>query len=220
MSFEIRPFRPGDLPALYRICLGTGDAGGDASHLFQDPELLGHFYAAPYAVFEPDLCFVVTHEGDPAGYVLGTRDTAVFHARCESEWFPPLRARYPPPPATDASPDARLIRAIHAGYPRYPELDAYPAHLHIDLLPVAQGMGWGRRLIGQFTTRLAKLGVPAFHLRVGTRNPGAIAFYRRIGLDQIATLPGQIAFGARIPQSLHEPDEHSPEQRGKPWTKS
>lgn len=200
MSFAIRLFHPSDLPSLYRICLSTGDGGGDATPLFADPELLGHFYAAPYATFEPDLCFVLTHDGSPCGYVLGTRDTAAFHERCEREWFPTLRARYRLPANTNESADARVIRAIHAGYPKYPELAAYPAHLHIDLLPVAQGHGWGRKLIQAFQARLGELGVPALHLRVGIRNPGAIAFYRRIGFHEVATFPGQIAFGAHIPQ--------------------
>jgi hypothetical protein len=65
MAFAIRPYHPSDLPALYRICLLTGDSGADASQLYRDPELLGHFYAAPYAVLEPDLCFVLTHDGSP-----------------------------------------------------------------------------------------------------------------------------------------------------------
>ena len=50
---EIRAVRPSDLDDLYRICLATGAGGGDASALYRDPKLLGHVYAAPYAVFSP-----------------------------------------------------------------------------------------------------------------------------------------------------------------------
>lgn len=110
--FAIRPYHPSDLYSLYRICLLTGANGVDASSLFRDPELLGHYYAAPYAVLEPDLCFVLTHAGAPCGYVLGTRDSATFAARCEREWFPVLRTRYPLPPDDDQSEDAQLIRRI------------------------------------------------------------------------------------------------------------
>jgi hypothetical protein len=39
---RIRPYRQSDLDDLYRICLLTGANGGDASHLFTDPMLLGH----------------------------------------------------------------------------------------------------------------------------------------------------------------------------------
>src|SRR5262245_63083228 len=38
----IRPYRPSDLDALYRICLLTGDDGQDATSLYNDPRLLGH----------------------------------------------------------------------------------------------------------------------------------------------------------------------------------
>ena len=61
MSFKIRNYHPCDLVSLYRICLLTADSGGDASHLYSDPDLVGQFYAAPYAVYEPELCFVVTN---------------------------------------------------------------------------------------------------------------------------------------------------------------
>ncbi|MGB1253694.1 MAG: GNAT family N-acetyltransferase, partial [Candidatus Promineifilaceae bacterium] len=85
MSFDIRPFHPSDLPALYRICLLTGDNGDDATLKYSDPELLGHYFAAPYAVFEPELCFILTHEGQPVGYVLGCLDSAEFYQKCERE---------------------------------------------------------------------------------------------------------------------------------------
>ena len=77
-EFDIRPYHPSDLCSLIRVCLLTGDSGADASGQFRDPELIGLFYAAPYAVMEPDLCFVLTHNGQPSGYILGTRDTPNF----------------------------------------------------------------------------------------------------------------------------------------------
>ena len=40
-TFEIRPYHPTDLTALYRICLGTGDSGQDAAHLYRDPDVIG-----------------------------------------------------------------------------------------------------------------------------------------------------------------------------------
>ena len=49
----IRGYQPGDLRALYQVCLQTGDSGRDATAQFRDPDLLGHVYAAPYGVLEP-----------------------------------------------------------------------------------------------------------------------------------------------------------------------
>src|SRR5689334_19246326 len=88
MEYTIRQCRLDDLPALNRICLLTGDNGSDASQLYRDPELLGQYYAAPYAVLEPDLAFALVRQDMPYGYVLGARDSAAFYERREREWFP------------------------------------------------------------------------------------------------------------------------------------
>ena len=198
MEFAIRLYRPGDLPALNQICLRTGDSGEDASQLYRDPDLLGSFFATPYAVLEPDLCFVLTRQDTPCGYMLGTRDTAAFYARCEREWFPDLRRRYPLPEASDHSPDAQIIRLFHARHEGDPELAGYPAHLHIDLLPEAQGQGCGRRLMDTFLARLRALRVPAVHLHVGKRNTRAIGFYERVGFHLIEENRHSLALGQRL----------------------
>ncbi len=198
MAFAIRRYHPSDLPWLYRICLLTGDTGADASALYHDPDLLGHFYAAPYAVFEPELCFVLTNAGTPCGYVLGTRDSASFSQRCERDWFPLLRDRYPLPDPDDQSRDAQMIRLIHAGYRAPADLAAYPAHLHIDLLASAQRLGWGRELIQTFITQLRTLHVRGVHLGVGKKNVGAIQFYERVGFVRVQEHEGWIAFGMQL----------------------
>ena len=94
----IRPYREDDLPALYDICLRTGDSGQDASHLYADPRIIGEIYAAPYGVLQPDLAFVAEDEQGVAAYVLGTPDTRAFEARQEAEWWPRLRTIHPDPP--------------------------------------------------------------------------------------------------------------------------
>lgn len=198
MTFEIRPSHPSDLCALYRICLLTGDSGKDASALFNDPELLGHIYVAPYLVYEPELCFTLTRNHIPCGYVLGARDSAAFYARCERDWYPVLRARYPLPPAENTSADAEMIRQIHHEFKEHPDLTAYPAHLHIDLLPEAQGHGLGRQMMAALLNRMRELGVPAVHLGVGARNTNAIAFYEHIGFQKIKAYPGWIAYGMQL----------------------
>ena len=88
---EIRPYRPDDLDMLYRICLETGDAGKDATHLYNDPKILGHVYAAPYAIFSPETVSIAADEQGAAGYIVGPVDTAAFDARMEKEWWATLR---------------------------------------------------------------------------------------------------------------------------------
>jgi hypothetical protein len=64
--FDIRPYHVRDIDAIYRICLQTGDAGEDATGTI-DENLLGHYFAAPYAVLEPDLAWIATADGSLCG---------------------------------------------------------------------------------------------------------------------------------------------------------
>ena len=187
MPAVIRPFHPSDLPALYRICLLTGEAGGDATSLYRDPDLLGHVYAGPYPIADPELTFVVVDELGPAGYILGTADTLPFEQWLERAWWPTLRERYPlSEDPHDGTEDHVLVGRIHewAGADES-VLDRFPAHMHIDLLPRAQGQGHGRRLIETLADALRARGVPGLHLGVDQRNEGAIAFYGRVGFTAV-----------------------------------
>ncbi|HLY78832.1 MAG TPA: hypothetical protein VKQ70_05630, partial [Caulobacteraceae bacterium] len=74
----IRDAQPGDLDAVYRIALATGDSGQDAAALYADPKLVGHLYAAPYAVLAPQFALVVEDELGVGGYIVGALDTLAF----------------------------------------------------------------------------------------------------------------------------------------------
>ena len=184
----IRPFHLSDLPALYRICLLTGEVGGDATALYRDPDLLGHVYAGPYPVADPGLTFVVVDELGPVGYIVATADTARFEQWLESHWWPTLRSRYPlREDPRDGTEDHVLVARIHEGSAADESLlDRFPAHMHIDLLPRAQGRGFGRRLVETLAAELRGRGVPGLHLGVDSRNAGAIAFYTRVGFTEAA----------------------------------
>ena len=192
VTFAIRPFHPSDMPVLYRICLRTGADGADATADFTDPDLLGHVYVGPYLAFEPDLSLVLTHDDAPVGYVLGTADSALFADRCQSEWFPELRRRYPLPS------DNWVIRLIHQGGRTDPALADYPAHLHIDLLPEAQGEGRGRSLLTAFLDLLRRRGVAGVHLTASATNGRALAFYDRLGFARLSAEGGGVTFGLRL----------------------
>ena len=185
----IRQYRDGDLDALYEICLRTGAAGQDASGVVGDPRLFGEVYAGPYARFAPELAFVLDLGGGEdadgvAGYVLGALDTTAFSERCEREWWPPLRAAHPEGSGA-TKVDELLISLIHHPHHRGADvLDRFPSHLHIDLLPRAQGRGWGRRLLTTLEDALRKGGSPGLHFGVGVSNERALGFYRHLGYDE------------------------------------
>ena len=186
---RVRALEADDLEALYPIALQTGDNGGDASALHRDPSLIGHIYAAPYAVLSPETAFVAEDALGVAGYIVGAVDTRAFEARLERDWWPPLRARYTDP--SDRPPEtwtADEMRAwlIHHPYPT-PErvLAGHPSHLHINLLPRLQGQGMGKALMDRFLDVLRAQGSPGVHLGTGEANVRARRFYDLYGFHTV-----------------------------------
>ena len=181
----IRPFAAEDLESLYAICLATGDSGQDATSLYQDGKLIGHIYAGPYGVLAPELAFVVEDDAGVAGYVIGTIDTRAFDAQLERDWWPALRAQYPDP--TDIAPEARNADQKRAFAIHHPDVtpdeivDAFPGHMHMDLLPRLQGQGFGKRLFKTWVERAAELGATGVHVGVGSANPRGMAFWQAMG---------------------------------------
>ena len=195
MKFEIRNYHITDLSSLYKICLLTANNGGDCTSFLEDPDLVGHLFAAPYAIFEPNLCFILSKDSIPSGYILGTRDSMQFYEKCEKKWFPELRKRYPLPDDKDESMQANFIRHLHQKQKVVDGLDNYPAHLHIDILPIAQGKGYGRKLIETILNQLQTLNVQGVHLIVSNDNQNAVGFYQQVGFQELKKLGEYIVFG-------------------------
>ncbi|WP_084105716.1 GNAT family N-acetyltransferase [Demequina sp. NBRC 110056] len=190
----VRPATAADAHAIERICLLTGDNGTDATGLFCDDAVLADVYALPYLTGPGGFCLVWDEGAGAVGYVLGTDDTPAFQRWFTGQWWPsrPGREqttegdRWLLPSAAD--PD-RMINAA---------VDAYPAHLHIDLLPEAQGRGAGRALIEAACALLAERGSPGVHLEASQANAGAQAFYPRVGFEALATEGGSVTFARRL----------------------
>ena len=185
----IRPARPGDESGAYYVCLKTGDHGADAEHLYaDDPDALGRIFVGPYLAFERELSLILEDDEGICGYALGALDSRSFFERYEREWRPDLCRRFAEP-----SGDSRLwtpAQHVHHSYhhPDYfcPEPYAqFPSHLHIDLLPRAQGRGYGRQLIDRLEATLRDRGSPGVHLGLSARNMRAFGFYRRLGFQEL-----------------------------------
>jgi ribosomal protein S18 acetylase RimI-like enzyme len=185
----IRPATAGDERRAYFVCLKTGDHGQDGEPFYRDdPDALGRIFVGPYLAFERELSLILQDDQGICGYALGAVDSRSFYARYDTEWRPALCSRFPAP---DGDP-ARWTRAQHAHrsyhHPDYfcPEpYDLYPSHLHIDLLPRAQGRGYGRRMLEQLMDNLRRRGSPGAHLGVSALNTRAYGFYQRLGFGEL-----------------------------------
>lgn len=186
-----------DLPGIYRVCLQTGDSGGDATGQYRDPDLLGHVYAGPYVIGEPDFAYVIADQRGIAGYVLAAADSIAFAQWEEDHWWPSLREQYQD---TDRSGADGEISELFTTPPS-PNADVcakYPAHMHIDLTDRVRGHGLGRMLIEQLQRSLSARHVSGLHLEVSPNNQNAISFYTHLGFAEVTRTQTGVLMGMRL----------------------
>ena len=186
---EVRLYQTSDLDTLYDICIRTGHIGEDARALYRDHKVLGLVFAAPYAAISPDLCFVAVSGGRVVGYVVGTDDTRQFEAEMERRWWPDLRRAYAEPEVArreNWSGDEEYAYYFHHPKP-LPEavVSRYPAHLHMNLLPEAQGQGLGRQLFNAWREAVLAAGATRAHIGANRKNLGGRAFWAAMGFEDL-----------------------------------
>lgn len=170
-----------DLGALRQICVRTGDNGADASGRWSDDGLLPDVYLEPYLRYPDGLAWVVDEGTGPIGYLVGVADTEAFVRWWRRAWVGEFVRRHgSTPPSVDEGWlfDGGTRPELMLGDKPLAE---YPAHLHIDLLPEAQGRGYGRLLMHALGAELRNRGVPGVHLGVSGQNAPAVAFYGHLG---------------------------------------
>jgi ribosomal protein S18 acetylase RimI-like enzyme len=202
MGPHIRDYRPGDESAASYICLKTGDHGQDGEPLFRDdPDALSRIYTEPYLRFAPELALMLEDDVGVCGYAMAVQDSHEFYDRYERDYRPELCKRFPAPTGDAASwtPLESVYHLYH--HPDYfcPEpYDQFPAHLHIDLLPRAQGKGIGRQMIQRLCRRLAERHVPGVHLGLSVQNGAAYGFYKAVGFEELTRHDDAIYMGLRL----------------------
>ena len=201
MVAKVRAYRAGDVDALYAISLATGLAGGDASALYRDARMMGHIYAAPYAVLSPSTAFVAEDIDGVAGFIVGVADTVAFEDRLEREWWPSLRRRYADPAGPPESWNADQRRCFMIHHPsRTPKMvvQAFPAHLHLNLLPRLQRQGVGPALLEHWLSAVPATGI---HVGVNVQNVGAVRFWQQHGFVRLDASTGRTIWMGRVAQS-------------------
>ena len=199
---QIRTYRESDRDDLYDVCVRTADGGGDARGQCSSDDFMPDLFAGPYVHLDPELAFVLDDGHRVVGYIVGTADTTHWADQHRARWLPRVADRYPLVPPAGSAPrspsEQDLTELLH--HPErnvYPELTAYPAHLHIDVLPEHQGAGHGRALMRTFLAALRARDVPAVHLGMVTSNVRARAFYDRLGFHELPVhVPGLTFLGA------------------------
>lgn len=188
----IRPFQPGDRAALASIAYQTGFFGRSARVYFPARRLFEVLWMGAYfhcrgqpGAAQSVVGYVAEAGGEVVGYVVGSTS----HAAYQCGLLRALRsdlwgALWPPGDVARSLP--YLLRAARFAAP-HASWQAYPAHLHINLLPAARGQKLGERLLEAYLARLQALGVPGVQLSTTAENRAALALYRKHGFEVLAT---------------------------------
>lgn len=182
----IRPALPADEARLGEIAYLTGYFGNSAATYFPDRQLFADLWIRAYFRLPAAVGFVAQVDGDVVGYVIGSANEVAYRralARVVADTVVPglLTRRYTRP----LSGLAYLLRTLRYPSPHAP-VSEFPAHLHLNLLPLARGLGLGLGLLQAFLERSGQLGVPGVQLSTTDQNHAALGLYAKAGFTVAA----------------------------------
>ncbi|CAF0914700.1 unnamed protein product [Adineta ricciae] len=150
---------------------------------------LGYRFVSPYIHLSPDLSFVLKDSKEEvSGYVLAALDSELFYQRYVDEWLPKMKQIYVSIPLDRVKRDWEVIQGFHSNnIESFKLFEGYPSHLHIDLLPKAQGKGYGTKMICHIENELKQRGSKGVHLGMAPNNTRAFKFYTKLGFSILAS---------------------------------
>jgi len=185
----IRGLRPSDEAAVRWISCETAFMGEPISEIFDCLDLVADLLTYYYIHFEPESCFVAEDEakGEVVGYILGAVDTRRAGRIMASRVYPRIlwriiSGRYRLG-RRELAYGLRLLGSALRGEIPKPDLDRYPAHLHINVLKGYRGKGIGTRLMVRFLEYLRERGAGGVHLVTTNMHREALPFYERMGFQ-------------------------------------
>ncbi|WP_264774729.1 GNAT family N-acetyltransferase [Deinococcus aetherius] len=181
-ALTLRPVRPADSGALAHVAYETAFFGESAARFFPSRPLFAALWVAPYLTpGGGGVGFVAERQGgEVVGYILGSVDRGRYSHALAAQ-VPGLLGRLVTGRLPGAWPSLRyLLRSTFYGVP-HPPADLYPAHLHLNLLASARGLGAGGALLDAYLSELRARRVPGVQLSTTRRNAAAVHLYERRG---------------------------------------
>ncbi len=174
----IRKYEDKDRENLLKICIETSSLPTEEK---KDLDFLNLMYNDYYASVEGSNCFVAVDENDEAvGYILCAENFDRYYKTFGGLYMPLIKKlgfKY----YTMALGEI----GVHSIYRK-----KYPAHLHIDILPVCQGQGTGTALVNALKEHLKSKGINSVMLSCGMGNQRAIKFYKKNDFKMVANIAG------------------------------
>jgi GNAT superfamily N-acetyltransferase len=183
----VRPFQQKDTEDVLRIGADTAFFGAPVETYLDDRRLFCDAFYKYYTKYEIEFSWVAAPEGHVVGFLMGCIDTRAQQKRWSRMIFPGLifsifTGKYRLGSRTWHYVFNLLESASRREYHAV-DLDAYPAHLHINLEAKWRGQGLGRKLIETYLEQLRRLSVPGVHLMTTSQNSAACRLYEHIGFQ-------------------------------------
>jgi ribosomal protein S18 acetylase RimI-like enzyme len=164
--------------------------GESAESFWRHKESWADLWTSYYTDQEPESLYVATMDDTVVGYLAGCINTAamtpstdeIMQAVIRKHWllFRPGTAGFLFRGMLDSIRDRDRARGEFID-PRW------PAHLHIDLLPVARGTGLGAALMERWFNQLKEVDSPGCHLLTLVENRRALSFFEKMGFRNHGT---------------------------------
>jgi len=167
-SVLIRSYQHSDRARVRELCCQTGFLGQDIAPVFEDRELFADYLTRYYTDVEPESSFVLEHEGEIKGYLLGSR------LPFRQQWFSFFNniklfcrgmSRYPTYRRATRDFIGWILRNSWREVPAAPRRSA---HFHFNILPEAQGLAHSTALMNAYLDYLRSKGVESVYGQVVT----------------------------------------------------
>jgi GNAT superfamily N-acetyltransferase len=188
-EFSVRPYRLPDREAVMRIEADSAFFGAPVEAYLEDRRLFCDVFYAYYTDLEPEHAWVATADAAVVGFLAGSRDTRMRPRRWLKGILPGVAGRLVRGGYRLGWRTFRYVgRLAVESFKRHPvpDLQAYPAHLHVNLADGWRSFGLGRRLMAACLDQLRALGIPGVHLSTTSLNPAACHLYETMGFRLLA----------------------------------
>ncbi|WP_322805961.1 GNAT family N-acetyltransferase [Thermanaerothrix sp.] len=186
-EWVIRPYRPDDRKALFRIAGDTAFFGNPIEAYVEDRKLFLDAFYGYYTDYEPEQAWVAVADDHVIGFLVGSIDPKKHRRTMMLKVTPKLIMRLVRGEYRIGPKSRRYLREVVLAFARreIPGADEtiYPAHLHVNVDIHWRGYGIGKGLLMTYLGHLRRLGVPGVHLQTTNLNRAACHVYESLGFS-------------------------------------
>jgi GNAT superfamily N-acetyltransferase len=189
----IRPYQPADRQAFFRIGADTAFFGSPIEAYLEDRNVFLDAFYAYYTDLEPEHSWVACADGQVVGFLAGCVDTRLHNQKLLRVIMPRvisylLRGKYHFGKRSWHYFGGLLGGLLRREFTRV-NLDAFPAHLHINVEAAWRGHRLGQQLMEAYLGQLRGLGVTGVYLDTTSLNEVACRLYEKMGFHLLEARP-------------------------------